>query len=126
MALHLDHLILAVNDVEQSLDFYTRVVGLATAGQRPPFTLLRITSSLVLQLAPWGTKGGEHLAFSLEAAEFDEALQRLRGLGVKYGDSFHDAENMRGPADSDGARGTCRSVYLLDPSRHLIELLCYG
>jgi catechol 2,3-dioxygenase-like lactoylglutathione lyase family enzyme len=121
----LDHLILPVNDRDKSIDFYTRILGLTYERERPPFSVLRVTRDLVLQLAPWGTRGGEHLAFSLTDAEFDDVLRRLREEGVEYGDSFDTVGNMRGPGDADGARGPTKSVYLFDPSRHLIEIIRY-
>jgi hypothetical protein len=49
----------------------------------------------------------------------------MRATATAFGDSFHDAANGRGPADSDGARGSGQAIYLLDPNRHLIELRHY-
>ena len=125
MPLQLDHLILAVNERRQSIDFYTRVVGLTYVGERAPFSLLRVTPDFVLQLAPWGTKGGDHLAFSLRRSEFEAALARIRSHAIAYGDAFDSVGNMRAPGDAEGARGPSKSVYLFDPSRHLIELTYY-
>jgi catechol 2,3-dioxygenase-like lactoylglutathione lyase family enzyme len=126
MAVRLDHLILPVNDVSASVAFYEGVLGFACEGERPPFTVLRVAHHLTLQLAPWGTAGGIHLAFALSRDEFDAAFARLRAAGIPFGDSFHDAANGRGPGDEDGARGPGKALYLLDPSRHLIELRHYG
>ena len=122
MPLQLDHLILAVNDREQSIDFYTQILGLEHEGEREPFSTIRVTPDFVIQLAPWGTKGGEHLAFSMSRAEFDEIFQRVRDAGIEYGDSFHAVGNMRGPGDEAGARGPGKALYLFDPSKHLIEI----
>jgi len=122
MPLQLDHLILAVSDRERSIEFYTRILGLTYDGERPPFSLLRVTPDLVLQLAPWGTKGGEHLAFSMTRSEFDGAFQRIRDAGIAYGDSFDTVGNMRGPGEADGARGLGKAVYVFDPNQHLIEI----
>jgi len=121
----LDHLILAVNDVRQSIDFYTRILGLAYDGQREPFSMIRVTPSLVVQLAPWGTKGGEHLAFSMTRAEFDTVFARIREAGIAYGDSFHAVGNMRGPGEESGAEGMGKALYFFDPSKHLIEIRHY-
>ena len=126
MAARLDHLILPVNDVFASVAFYEDVLGFRCEGDRPPFTVLRVADDLTLQLAPWGTEGGVHLAFALPRAEFDAAFARVRAAGIPFGDSFHDVGNGRGPGDEDGARGPGKAVYLLDPSRHLIELRHYG
>ena len=125
MALQLDHLILMVNDLEKSIEFYTKILGLGYEGRREPFSVIRVSTDLVLQLAPWGTKGGEHLAFAMTRAEFDAAFQRVRDDGMEYGDSFHSVGNMQGPGDEAGARGPGKAVYLFDPSRHLIEIRHY-
>jgi len=61
--MQLDHIILMVNDRDKSIDFYTRVMGMTYEGESPPFAMIRVAPDLLLQLAPWGTKGGAHLAF---------------------------------------------------------------
>ena len=126
MAARLDHLILPVNDVPASVAFYADVLGFASEGERGPFTMLRVATDLTLQLAPWGTEGGVHLAFALPRAEFDAAFARVRAHGISFGDSFHDVGNGRGPGDEDGARGPGKAVYFFDPSKHLIEIRHYG
>jgi catechol 2,3-dioxygenase-like lactoylglutathione lyase family enzyme len=123
--IQLDHLILPVNDRQASIDFYTQVIGLAYEGQREPFAVVRVTPDLTIQLAAWGTTGGQHLAFAMSGAEFDAAFERIKAAGVGYGDSFHSVGNMRGPGDEDGARGPGKALYLNDPSAHLIELRYY-
>ena len=42
MPLQLDHLILAVNDRERSIEFYTRILGLTHEGEREPFSGKRL------------------------------------------------------------------------------------
>ena len=122
MSIALDHLILHVNDAAASAAFYARVLGLAHEGQRGPFQVLRVTPDFVLQLAPWGTKGGEHLAFALDATDFDAAFARIRAEGIPYGDSFHAVGNMKGPGVEEGARGNAPSLYFFDPDKHLLEI----
>lgn len=126
MPARLDHLILLVNDETASVDFYTRILGFTHEGQRGPFTTVRVAPDLVLQLAPWRTSGGTHLAFAVTRAELDAVLARVRAAGIPYGDAFDSVGNMRGPGEAEGARGVTQSLYLLDPSRHLIEIACYG
>ena len=125
MAIGLDHLILAVNDVDESVEFYAAILGLENDGQRDPFSIIRVTADFTLQLAPWGTDGGEHLAFAMGRPEFDEIFRRVRDAGIAYGDSFHAVGNMRGPGDESGARGPGKSLYFFDPSKHLIEIRYY-
>jgi len=87
---HLDHTILNVNDRAKSVEFYTSVLGFTHEGEREgtPFSVIRVTPDFMLQLAPFGTKGNEHLAFCMSRAEFDQAFQRIRERGIEYGDSF--------------------------------------
>ena len=125
MTLDLDHLILVVNDRDETLDFYTSVLGLDHEGEAPPFSVLRVTDRLTLQIAPWGTGGGEHLAFAMSRAEFDDVFARVRAAGIPYGDSFHAVGNMQGPGDEPGARGPGKALYFFDPSKHLIEIRHY-
>ena len=108
----LDHLILRVNDRDASVRFYTEIMGFAHEGEDGPFSVVRVSPDTTLQLAPWGTEGGEHLAFALSAEEFDAAFARVRAAELPYGDSFHDVGNMRGPGRkpgrvASGPRCTC-------------------
>lgn len=121
----LDHLILAVNDRDESVGFYTRVMGFGHEGEEGPFSVIRVSAETTLQLAPWGTQGGDHMAFALSPEEFDATFARIRSAGVAYGDTYHDAANMRGPGMENGARGLGESLYLLDPNGHLVEIRHY-
>ena len=125
MAIELDHIILAVNDRARSVAFYANVVGLEHDGDRGPFSMLRVTPSLVIQVAAWGTEGGEHLAFAMSKAEFDAAFARVQGAGIAYGDRFDTVGNMRGPGDEAASRGMGKAVYFFDPDQHLIEFRHY-
>jgi catechol 2,3-dioxygenase-like lactoylglutathione lyase family enzyme len=118
-------MILAVNDRDTSVDFYTNVLGLVDEGQDGPFTVLRVTPEFTIQLAPWGTGGGEHLAFAMTRSEFDSCFGRVRAAGIEFGDSFDSVGNMQGPGDEAGARGSGKAVYFFDPSKHLIEIRHY-
>jgi catechol 2,3-dioxygenase-like lactoylglutathione lyase family enzyme len=125
VGVQLDHMILAVNDRDESVAFYTEILGLTYDGEREPFSVLRVTPELTLQLAPWGTTGGQHLAFAMSKAEFENAFKRVQASGIAFGDSFHEVGNMQGPGDEDGSRGTGKAVYFFDPSRHLVEIRYY-
>jgi catechol 2,3-dioxygenase-like lactoylglutathione lyase family enzyme len=125
MSIQLDHLILFVNDARASVAFYERILGFVFEGERPPFSVLRVTDALTLQLAPWGTKGGEHLAFAMTRAEFEEVFRRVCEASVPYGDSFHSVGNNQGPGEEDGSRGLGKVIYFFDPNQHLIEIRHY-
>jgi catechol 2,3-dioxygenase-like lactoylglutathione lyase family enzyme len=121
----LDHLILKVNDRGESVRFYREVLGFSYEGDREPFAVLRVSPELTLQLAAWGTEGGEHLAFAMSRAEFEAVFERVRSGGIPFGDSFHAVGNGKGPGVEGGSRGDAASVYFFDPNRHLIEIRHY-
>jgi catechol 2,3-dioxygenase-like lactoylglutathione lyase family enzyme len=123
--MQLDHLILPVHDAAESVEFYTDVVGMTYEGESPPFSVVRVSPELMIQLAPWGTEGGVHLAFAMSRADFERTFDRVRAAGIEFGDAFDAVGNMRGPGEADGARGPGNAVYFFDPNQHLIEIRTY-
>ncbi len=123
--MQLDHIIVAVNDLESSIRFYTEVLGLSYEGKQDPFAVLRVTPDFTMQLAPWGTTGGAHLAFAMSRTEFEQVFREVREAGIEFGDSFHSVGNRQGPGEEPGARGPGASLYVFDPNRHLIEIRHY-
>lgn len=125
VTIELDHIILTVNDRAKSIAFYTHILGLTHDGDREPFSMLRVTPNFVIQIAPWGTKGGEHLAFAMSKREFDDAFERIVEAGIPYGDRFDTVGNMTGPGDEAASRGTGKAIYFFDPDKHLVEIRHY-
>jgi catechol 2,3-dioxygenase-like lactoylglutathione lyase family enzyme len=124
----LDHLILNVNDVEQSVRFYTEVLGFADEGRSEPFRVIRVSPDFMILLGPWETPGGEHLAFAMPRAEFEDVFRRVQEHGIAFGDTFDAVGNMKGPhleSRDGGARGRATSLYFLDPNKHMIEIRHY-
>jgi catechol 2,3-dioxygenase-like lactoylglutathione lyase family enzyme len=121
----IDHLILNVNDVKTSVDFYVNVLGFTHEGEDGPFTVLRVNDSFTLQLAPWGTRGNEHYAFALSREDFEKVFAVMKEKGIPYGDSFHNVGSNSGPGSETGARGYAPTIYMNDPNNHLIEIRTY-
>ena len=121
----LDHIILKVNDLDASIDFYTRIMGFTNAGSDGPFTVIRTAEDFQMQLAPWGTPGYEHYAFSVSKPEFDQIFQRVKDNGIEYGPTFDSVGSNEGPGVESGARGDAPTVYFNDPNKHLIEIRAY-
>jgi catechol 2,3-dioxygenase-like lactoylglutathione lyase family enzyme len=118
----LDHLILAVNDLEASVKFFVEVLGFAHEGRDGPFTVVRVSPDFILQLAPSGTSGGEHLAFAMAPAEFDATFARIKARAVGYGSAFDNVGSNTGPGMERGAHGMGASIYFFDPNKHLLEI----
>jgi catechol 2,3-dioxygenase-like lactoylglutathione lyase family enzyme len=121
----IDHLILNVNEVSSSVDFYVNVLGFELEGEDGPFTVIRVNEDFTLQLAPWGTDGNEHLAFALSREAFDEAFARVKEKGISFGDSYDSVGNNSGPGVESRARGPAPTLYMNDPNNHLIEIRTY-
>jgi len=121
----IDHLILNVNEVSSSVDFYVNVLGFELDGKDGPFTVIRVSEDFTLQLAPWGTDKNEHLAYALSREEFEEVFARVREKDIPFGDSFDSVGKNSGPGLETGARGPAPTVYMNDPNNHLIEIRTY-
>ena len=121
----IDHLILNVNEIASSVEFYVDVLGFKLDGEDGPFTVIRVNDDFTLQLAPWGTGGNEHLAFALSRESFDNTFARMKEKGIPFGDSFHSVGNNAGPGNETGARGPAPTLYMNDPNNHLIEIRTY-
>jgi catechol 2,3-dioxygenase-like lactoylglutathione lyase family enzyme len=121
----LDHIILKVNDLERSIDFYCRIMGFSNAGADGPFTVIRTSDDFQMQLAPWGTAGFEHYAFAVSKQEFSDIFERVKEAGIDYGPTFDTVGTNTGPGLEAGARGEAPTLYINDPSRHLIEIRTY-
>lgn len=121
----LDHIILKVNELEASVDFYTKIMGFSHEGVDGPFTVIRVNDHFQIQLAPYGTPGLEHYAFAVSSEEFAAILARVRGAGIGYGPAFDSVGTNTGPGLEIGARGPGPTLYFEDPNKHLIEIRHY-
>ncbi|SRR6266436_98322 len=121
----IDHLILNVNEVPTSVDFYVNVLGFELEGNDGPFTVIRVSEDFTLQLAPSGTEGNQHLAFAMSREAFDTAFTLVKEKGIPYGDSFHSVGTNSGPGIESGAKGPAPTLYMNDPNKHLIEIRTY-
>ena len=125
----LDHIVLNVEDVERSLEFYQQTLGLAAerveAWRRHEvgFPSLRINVSTIIDLVEGSAAGSAsqpnlaHFCLVTDSPNLDEAMQTLSAAGVAL---------ETGPAVRSGARGNALSIYFRDPDQNLIELRTYA
>jgi catechol 2,3-dioxygenase-like lactoylglutathione lyase family enzyme len=116
----LDHVGLAVSDVDRSIDWYQRVLGLERAFEEVwgsyPAVLVRGGSGVALfpargaAIVPDTFDSLAHVGFRTSAAGFGQARAELAAAGIEFRESDHKA---------------ARSLYLLDPDRHLVEITTY-
>ena len=121
----IDHLVLTVADIERSVEFYTRVLGM----KRVEFGEGRVALAFgdqKINLHQSGKEfephagrvqaGSADLCFVIEEPAA-AALEELRGHGVGV---------IEGPVPRTGARGDIVSVYFRDPDGNLIEVCNYA
>jgi catechol 2,3-dioxygenase-like lactoylglutathione lyase family enzyme len=121
----LDHTILEVTDLSESMSFYRDVVGLESRGRDGPFEVMLVTPDLELDLWEQSEPVSRHLAFGMDRATFDATFDRIRQSGTTYGDGPSTPTSMRGPGRSSGVHGETDSIYFHDPSGHVLEILTY-
>jgi catechol 2,3-dioxygenase-like lactoylglutathione lyase family enzyme len=82
MAIQLHHALVPSKDVEASVEWFSRIMGLAREGAS-----VRLNKTQVLEFVPreqYSGMGGErHFCFRVSDQEFDEILARVRGEGIK-------------------------------------------
>ena len=131
MTASLDHTIVPVKDQDESVDFYTRVLGFqygGRGGMNDRFAVIRLNDSFVLDLERSDNvpDPGIHYAFAMDRAQFDASFQAIKDSGIPFGDGPMTKTNMLGPGISTGAKGDTLSVYFGDPSGHRLEIITYA
>jgi catechol 2,3-dioxygenase-like lactoylglutathione lyase family enzyme len=117
----IDHVVLTVADIERTIAFYERVLGMTAVsfgdGRRAlafgdqKLNLHQAGREFVPKAAR-PTPGAIDLCFTTDVP-LDEVAAHLRSCSV---------ETLLGPVDKTGARGSLRSLYFRDPDGNLVEV----
>ena len=121
MLASVDHIVLATNDLERCLDFYTRVLGMTLErygegrialkfgphkfNVHPPGFVASIRARVP-------TPGSLDLCFLADRG-IEDVVAKLESCAVAI---------EEGPVVRSGARGPIRSVYVRDPDGNLVEI----
>jgi len=121
----LDHLVLTVHDLDATLDFYTRVLGMdaitfgggrkALRFGRQKINLHEVSRTFEPKAAR-PTPGSADLCL-IATAPLAEVREHLRAHGIDV---------IEGPVARTGAEGRITSVYIRDPDGNLIEIATYS
>lgn len=108
----LNHLTLAVSDLEASFAFYTRALGLSPVARWETGAYLRAGEDWITLIEDPAAREAPrpdytHAAFTVAPAEFERASRRVLDSGVSLWQENH----------TEGA-----SLYFLDPDGHRLEL----
>ncbi|HHI92978.1 MAG TPA: VOC family protein [Gammaproteobacteria bacterium] len=121
---HIDHLVLTVTDIEATVSFYQRILGM----EKQTFAHNRVAlifgnQKINLHQAGNGfepkanapSPGSADLCFVIQSP-LSVAIQHVRDCGI---------EILEGPVARTGATGPMMSFYFRDPDLNLIELCHY-
>ena len=121
----IDHVAFIVRDVERSVTWYQSVLGMqrvyadAWTGQGDPIALCVPGSSCPVCVAlfrpgrgtePASPRPGDHFAFKVDRANFEQVQEHLRSLGVEFTFWNHKISH---------------SIYLRDPDDNEVEITTY-
>ena len=119
MAVRLNHTIVWCHDQHASAAFLTDILGLEPAVRFGPFLVVEVANEVSLDYHEIdGDITGQHYAFLIDEAEFDEIFGRITERGLDY---WADPMQSR-PGEinrNDGGRG----VYFADPDGHFLEII---
>ncbi len=118
-----DHVVLTVGDIERTIDFYMKVLGMQaiTFGERKALTFGRQKINLHQHghefepKAAHPTPGSADLCF-ITTAPLEEVRRHLTKLSIPI---------EEGPVERTGAVGKLLSLYVRDPDSNLIEISNY-
>lgn len=123
-----DHINIKSRDIQRSIDFYTRVIGLRLVrldhdrSGAIRFAALRVGDALI-DIQPddsdsWDAErtGLNHMALLIEPTDLDAIAARCRELDIPI---------TEGPVARQGAYGMGQALYIQDPDGHGIELKHY-
>ncbi len=121
----LDHLVLTVADIDITVAFYARVLGMQRENFGAGRVALRFGEQKINQhrvgrefepKAARPTPGSGDLCFIVDGP-FEAALDHVRAQGV---------EILEGPVVRTGATGPITSFYFRDPDENLVEVATYA
>ena len=117
----LDHIVLTVRDLQATIDFYTRALGMSEvtfAGGRRALAFgtqkinLHLAGREYEPKAERPTPGSADVCF-LTATPVEQFAAHLARLGIPV---------IEGPVPKTGAVGPLKSIYIRDPDQNLIEI----
>ena len=126
----MDHIVLRVKDVEESLRFYTQVLGMPAerveqwrAGEIR-FPSARINADTIIDffaadqepIGREGIKNQDHYCMVIEKTDMEALKTKFEALGVDI---------QAGPGKRWGSHGDGTSLYIYDPDDNVVELRHY-
>jgi catechol 2,3-dioxygenase-like lactoylglutathione lyase family enzyme len=126
----MDHIVLRVKDVEESLRFYSHVLGLKPERVKlwregeVRFPSARLNDDTIIDffaadqppISKVGVRNQDHFCMVIEPMDMDELKAKFESIGV---------EIQAGPGKRWGSHGDGISLYIYDPDDNVVELRHY-
>src|SRR5215472_13104119 len=118
IAVEINHIVIPSADKRAAARALATVLGLEIESSAVELIRIRTSDGLALDFTDSGAALALQCAFLLTNAEFDAAVERIRGKAIDYFARF----NGEGPGLINHRRGG-RGVYFDSPDHHLFELI---
>ena len=126
----MDHIVLRVKDVEESMRFYTGTLGLEAervdqwragevrfpSARLNPDTIIDFFATDQPPIDREGVKNQDHFCMVIEQTDMDDLKAKFEALGVGI---------QSGPGKRWGSHGDGISLYVYDPDDNVVELRYY-
>ncbi len=126
----MDHIVLRVKDVEESLKFYCETLGMQSErveqwiSGEVRFPSARLNADTIIDffasgqetIAKDGVRNQDHYCMVIEPTDMDELKAKFEAMGV---------EIQAGPGKRWGSHGDGISLYIYDPDNNVVELRHY-
>lgn len=122
---NLDHLVLTVKDIEKTVDFYTRILGM----RKEIFKASRVALKYGNQKINLHLLGNEFEPKAYNVKEGSADLCFIVNNNLEEVKEFLLSQNIKieeGIVERTGANGFIKSIYIRDPDLNLIELSVYN
>ena len=120
----IDHIVITAHDVERTIDFYTRVLGMeaiTVAGGRRGLGFGRQKINLHQAGREFDPKALKPTPGSIDICFITDGSLEDVAAHLKA----HDVKIAQGPVEKTGALGPMQSIYFRDPDGNLIEVSKY-
>lgn len=116
--MRLDHTIVPAKNSEKSGRFYAEIFGIQYVGEYGHFIAVKVNGDLKLLFKETKDFKSHHYAFKVSDQEYSEILNRVKNIGIAFGDSPADRANNK-----IYQRKNETGFYFDDENGHILEVI---